>query len=350
MKKVNCIIVGSGIAGISMAWELYQHHISFFLMSNPKASSSSVIAPGVWNPIVFKRITPTWNATKLIEMLLPFYRFVEKKINKKIIRNMKLLHVINNKEEENLWYHKQYFYPRFLKNIDNLSNHQFHYLRNNWKCGEVAFCGRLQTSEYIYYSLELFKSIHSFSEQYFNYDALIIDKHQVEYDGVIADKIIFCEGYLIKNNPYFNFVKLKPAKGEIVEVESKYPVMPSDCILHKQLSFIPIDKNRYLIGSNYEWNDLNENLTETIKEKFLSEFESVFNVEYQYVQQYAGIRPSADRRPVLGRHPNVPNMYVLNGLGTKGVMLAPYCAKILTRHILYNKEIEEELNVKRFWI
>lgn len=345
MRKVNFIVVGSGIAGISIAWELYFRNKSFVLISQPSLSSSSLVAPGIVNPIVFKRIIPTWNAAELIDTLLPFYQSIEKIIKYQLLHSVKIYHVLNNINEEQLWKQKKELYPAFLNDIKVYSSQ---WLKTPIKCGEVSKSFRLNTAAYIYYSLEFFKSINSFSEQVFNYDAFNIHSDSLKYFDITANYIIFCEGYLIKNNPFFSFIHLKPAKGEIVEIETEHSVLTENTILHKNISIISIQKNRYLIGSNYDWNDLSEKPTSAIKESFLQHFENLFNVKYQIIGHYAGIRPAFDRRPIIGKHPNYNNLYVLNGLGTKGVMLAPFSVKLLADNLLENKPIPRELVLDRF--
>ena len=41
-------------------------------------------------------------------------------------------------------------------------------------------------------------------------------------------------------------------------------------------------------------------------------------------------------------------MYVLNGLGTRGVMIAPYVANQLFNFIEDGKPLEKEINISRF--
>lgn len=349
MKNVDCIIVGSGLAGITLAWELYKRNISFVIISRPSLSKSSLIAPGIWNPIVFKRITPTWQASVLIQYLIDFYRQVEKILNVQLLSPMEIWHVLNHTNEENLWKQKQDLYPKYLKDISYITLKHSRFT-DNLKAGIVDGCGRLNTSEYIYYSLQFFQTKNLYTNTVFNYDALIFNhSNSIEYEDIVAEKIIFCEGHLIKNNPWFPFIKLQAAKGEILEIETDEPILPPNAILHKNISIIPNGNNKYLIGSNYDWNDLNELSTEKTKSFFLSIFESIFNIKYQVIGHYAGIRPAADRRPIIGQHPEIKNIFILNGLGTKGVMLAPYCANILAEHILNNKPLDKKISVLRYF-
>jgi glycine/D-amino acid oxidase-like deaminating enzyme len=66
--------------------------------------------------------------------------------------------------------------------------------------------------------------------------------------------------------------------------------------------------------------------------------------------QQAGVRPSTkDRRPILGEHPYHKNMFIFNGLGTKGVSLAPYFVKQLSEFIFLQKDINPEANIERHY-
>lgn len=48
-------------------------------------------------------------------------------------------------------------------------------------------------------------------------------------------------------------------------------------------------------------------------------------IPYNVVEHKAGVRPSvSDRRPVLGPCKDYEQLVVFNGLGTKGVSLAPF--------------------------
>ena len=65
--------------------------------------------------------------------------------------------------------------------------------------------------------------------------------------------------------------------------------------------------------------------------------------------QRAGIRPTVvDRRPLVGQHPNHKNMHVLNGLGTRGVLVAPSMAEALYNSIEKSTSLSEEIDINRF--
>ncbi|MCA1759666.1 MAG: FAD-dependent oxidoreductase, partial [Bacteroidales bacterium] len=121
-------------------------------------------------------------------------------------------------------------------------------------------------------------------------------------------------------------------------------------ILNKQIFVLPVGNQRFKIGSTYDWQDLSEQPTEMGKQSIIERFEKLVTVEYSLEQHWAGIRPAvSDRRPVLGVHPKYRNLFVFNGLGTKGVMLAPYFAKeMVNRLIIENYMLNFEVDLQRF--
>jgi glycine/D-amino acid oxidase-like deaminating enzyme len=50
----------------------------------------------------------------------------------------------------------------------------------------------------------------------------------------------------------------------------------------------------------------------------------------------------------MGAHPDFDGVYVFNGLGTKGYMMAPTLARELTEHILDKKPLHPETEISRF--
>ena len=67
------------------------------------------------------------------------------------------------------------------------------------------------------------------------------------------------------------------------------------------------------------------------------------------VEHVAGIRPTVvDRRPLVGQHPEHKNLYVLNGFGSRGVLIAPYASQQLFHYIERQDALDPEINIQRF--
>jgi glycine oxidase len=82
----------------------------------------------------------------------------------------------------------------------------------------------------------------------------------------------------------------------------------------------------------------------------LEKANSMVKTPFKLMDPRGGIRPaSSDRRPVIGRHPVYEPLMVCNGLGAKGVMLAPFILKQLFEHITQSLSLDDAVNVKRFY-
>ena len=81
----------------------------------------------------------------------------------------------------------------------------------------------------------------------------------------------------------------------------------------------------------------------------IEKLKKVITVPYKIIDQTAGVRPTVkDRRPLVGVHPTYSNLAILNGLGTRGVMIAPTVAKQLFHHLEKGEELDPVTNIQRF--
>ncbi len=113
---------------------------------------------------------------------------------------------------------------------------------------------------------------------------------------------------------------------------------------------LPMGNQHFKAGSTYEWKDLTNEPTEAGRESIIQRLDKLIFANYTIKNHRAGIRPAtSDRRPVLGFHPENKSISLFNGLGTKGVMLAPYfAAEMLKLLTTTNHSLSREVDIKRF--
>lgn len=345
------MIVGQGIAGSVMALRLIKSGYSVSIIDQSELSSSSKIAGGIWNPVVFKRLTKSWMADKLIPELLDFYSLWEKEFQTDLIQERHIIKPFTEEQEEKLWLKKSqgtepenvFLEPLIYKDlpIDE------HYKVKNYS--RVLQAGSLNVSRFLDYTKKYLKEHYEFLEEEFDHDQLKITEQGISYKSLTASNILFCEGHLISRNPYFKRIPMKPAKGETLTIFSEHIQLERD-IFNKGFFIMPLGNKLFKIGATYEWNTLNDIPTEEGKAELLKKLNAVITTPYQIISHEAGVRPSVtDRRPVMGMHQEFSNVYLFNGLGTKAVMLAPYFAKQLVAFIHDNSKIDEEVNLSRFY-
>ncbi len=169
----------------------------------------------------------------------------------------------------------------------------------------------------------------------------------LEYKGITYDAVVLALGYKSKETPWFLNVPVNPTKGQLLTVNWNNPI--ENTSLHRKAFALPIGGNAFKIGSTYEWNDTSPEPTEEGRERILNNATSITTDPLEVIDHTAGIRPTTpDRRPVLARHQTYKQLFIFNGLGSKGYMLAPSLAKQLSEAIIDNKPLAEELNPSRF--
>jgi glycine/D-amino acid oxidase-like deaminating enzyme len=103
------------------------------------------------------------------------------------------------------------------------------------------------------------------------------------------------------------------------------------------------------MGSTYVHTYADENPTESGKNQILSRTDRFFLPKFVVAGHEAGVRPATlDRRPFIGMHREKQNIVIFNGLGAKGVTLAPYFSEVLIDFLESGRELEKEVNVERF--
>ena len=84
------------------------------------------------------------------------------------------------------------------------------------------------------------------------------------------------------------------------------------------------------------------------KQKMLGAIRKMINCEFEVVDQIVGMRPTVkDRRPILGSVDD-NDIYFLNGLGTRGLLMAPLLSQWLINHVELDEALPKEVNIKRF--
>lgn len=344
--QVNYIIVGLGLAGLAFTKELEKNKKSFLVFED-NSQNSSMVASGVYNPVVLKRFTPVWNATEQLQIALPFYADLEIQFNKKYDYRLDIYRVFKSVEEQNNWF-SACDNPTLSNFMDTkLIMEKHEGVLANFGYGKLLNTGRIDTKSLIEDYRNYLSQRKLSRNESFQYESLKINENTVEYKDVMATKIVFCEGFGLKNNPFFNELPMQEAKGELITIHA--PNLNVDFLIKAALFVFPLGDNLYKVGATFNWKDKTQHPTEEGKNELTTKLETIITVPYAIVEHVAGIRPTVkDRRPLAGKHPNHPNLAVLNGLGTRGVMIAPTLAKALYDHLENGIALDKEISIARF--
>ncbi|MCB0474918.1 MAG: FAD-binding oxidoreductase [Flavobacteriaceae bacterium] len=344
--KVDYIIVGLGLAGLAFAEQLLKKSKSFLLFEDGSQQASRVAA-GVYNPLVLKRFTKVWDAADQLAIALPFYRELEERFQIKLDHKLDILRVFKSVEEQNNWFHisdqpffADYMIPRVFKNANPQVIAPFDY-------GRMTNTGKMDIALLLNAYRSYLEDQGTLIPEHFDHNAIQFSEHSVLYHNIQASKVVFCEGYGLKDNPFFRNTGLQEAKGELLTIHA--PGLRVTDILKSLVFVLPLGNDYYRVGATFNWADKTNEPSEEGREELVEKLRKVIRVDFEVTEQSAGIRPAVkDRRPLLGRHPVYRQLAILNGLGTRGVMLAPKMAKLLYEHLEFDTALPPEVRFDRF--
>ncbi|MBW2936803.1 FAD-binding oxidoreductase [Aureisphaera sp. CAU 1614] len=346
MDKIDYIIVGLGIAGISICEQLRKNNKSFVVID--ANSSATSVAGGVVNPCVLKHFTPVWEANIFLPQALPFYKELESFLNVEFITETPILKVFNNNEEQNLWTVasdrnelSKYLGEEIIQNTNDGLNADFGF-------GKVNHSFQIDTKIIIAKYREYLGNTKSLLPTDFNFEALKVKNSEVVYEDILATNIVFAEGASAIYNPFFPKNILIPKKGEYITIKS--PQLDCFSVLKSKFFIIPLGEDMYKIGATFAHDDYGLQISEKGRKELVAAIQKLITVPFEVIDQEVGMRPTVkDRRPLVGNLPEHKNVYFLNGLGTRGLLMAPLLSNYLYDFIENNINLPSEINIKRFF-
>jgi glycine oxidase len=343
---IDYLIIGSGLAGIAFAEVALQNGKTICVMDN-NSQNSSKIAGGLYNPVILKRFSEVWKAQEQLVLMEIFYAALEDKLKTKVDFKKPILRKFFSIEEQNNWFaasDKKALAP-FLST--ELITKKYSGIESPYNYGEVLQTGYVDTAillkEYREY---LFKS-GLFRESSFEYDILEVLSNSIRYKDIEAKHIVFAEGFGMHANPYFKQLPLDGTKGELFII--KAPDLVLDVIVNTSVFILPLGNDLFKVGATYNWKDKTDLPTEEGKLELIDRIKEIITCDFEIVKHFAGVRPTVkDRRPLVGTHAEHRSIHILNGLGTRGVMLGPAMAEALFNYIEKEIPLDGEIDIKRF--
>ena len=342
---IDYIIVGGGLAGIAFAEKL-RHASKILMVFNDQSQNSSLIAGGLYNPVILKRFSGLANAQEQLDEMQVFYKNLPHELGGQYDFPLPVLRKFFSIEEQNNWFaasDKPSMSP-FLST--ELVSKRYNGINSPFGYGAVMQTGYVDTKALVVDYHEYLKAKNSLQNESFDYSALEITDEAVIYKGIESRNIVFAEGFGINKNPYFNHLPLDGTKGELFIIKAKN--LDLDVIVNTSVFILPLGDNHYKVGATYNWEDKTDRPTEEGKLDLMARINEILDCDYEIISHMAGVRPTVkDRKPLLGQHEEFKNMYVLNGLGTRGVMQGPALAKELFNFIEHGVSIRPEYDIKR---
>ncbi len=348
MKNVDYIIVGQGIAGTMVSFFALKANKKIWVINEDHPQTASKISAGLINPITGRKFVKTW----MIDELLPFaeatYQELSEWLSMPFFYQKNIIRALKNHEQENNWMVRSSMeiYQAFMMDSLDLGNYKDNIHPVGGGYGEVTGGGQVRVAELLEAFANFLIKKEIYQNEPFDYSAIEAQENGVIYKDIKAEKIIFCEGIGIKNNPYFNQLPVIGNKGEVLIIH--IPNFDAAKIMKQGVFFIPLGNEEFWVGSNYALEFDDELPSEKGRESLIYKIKKVLKLPFEIVKHQAAIRPTVlDRRPLIGVHPEFKHIAIFNGMGTKGASIAPYWANHLIEAFTTGQKIEKIADVKR---
>lgn len=342
MKRTRYRIVGQGLVGSLLALSLDAEGQEFVVHSAALEGECTGVAPGIVNPLAGRKFQPPEEIDALLRALDRAVVRVQAVTGAQIWHPVPILRVFSDPEAAER--------VRLAMQKDNRQRFVGEWLPADHFAFLHDVYGSFITREGGWADLPLLKQ--SVRDWLAGSNRLIETAYEAPATGSTeadADEVvIYCEGWQVMNNPDWAFIPHNPAKGEMLIVRFAED-LPRDRIYNQSCWAQPIDDGLWRVGATYSWSRFDNRASGKAAADLQERLEMLTPVPFTVEDQVGGVRPIVeDYHPVIGRHPQRSNWYILNAMGSKGVMQTPMAVELLVAHLLFSEALPERWAVNRF--
>lgn len=343
--EVKNLVIGQGLAGCAIAWTLHESGQSLVIVDRGEPATASRVSAGLITPLTGKKLVKSDDFTQYWQAAVTFYRRVETATKQTLLEERPMLRLFKDEEAR----------AAFLARSDSLLAKSV----DSWDGGlqqdgktqhgiSMQPAGRLNVKEYQRVTQAYFAKRDSYirGEIETSDSWLTGGPIEVEVGGqaITAERVIFCTG--ADSSKLFPEVPNNRSRGDILEVSIPGYRRPE--VVHRSVWVAPEADNRQLIGSTYDWKNLDNQPTEEGKQEVLNQLSRMIDGPVEVHDHRAAVRPTMkDFEPVIGQHAEQKNVYIFNGLGSKGVLRSPLLSQRLMAKMEGKSAVPEKQDYTR---
>ncbi|MCG5530650.1 FAD-binding oxidoreductase [Halorhodospira halochloris] len=342
MESYHYLIVGQGLAGSLTALALLERGCQVSVVDSAEADAASRITGGLATPLAGPRLTFPAAGSPSVLFSWQRYQELERRFGCRILHRFTLLHNVCHRDEIPRYRKRkqQEPYARWLGDFhqpggcngiltDPLGSFEIH-------------GGHLDAPTLLDATARLLREQGSLYRQRFDPAELEIDTDRVRWGEQSFTAAIFCEGPNARHNPFLAELDLTTIPGEVLTLAPEEPLPPY--IFHAAGGWMaPLPNGEAKLGATYGQTDTPAIVSNTGRQTLLAQLPRLLArpPAVRVSDHRAGLRPATpSKKPILGRLPGKP-LALLNGLGSRAVLQAPYLADALAEHLLNGAPIPQ---------
>jgi hypothetical protein len=213
MMQVDYIIIGQGLCGTLLSWNLIKAGKSILVFDDNKNYTASKVASGVINPVTGRRIVRTWRIEELLPFALQAYKALGEELGVHIVSQCSILdfHPTSQMRQE---FEKRLNDEKEYLHLPAIAEQWNEYFNFHFGVGEIAPCLLIDLQIMISKWRQKLTQDNALAEAEFTWKDVEITNDKVCYNGIVAEKLICCDGVDGFQNPYFINLPFSKMKGE----------------------------------------------------------------------------------------------------------------------------------------
>lgn len=341
------LIIGQGLAGTALAWQLHRRGVPFLIVDRDAEQTSSKVAAGLVTPITGMRLNLNWRYDTLYPEAVSFYRSIEAHLGQSFYHEVPIVRLLRDEKAAALW-EKRRLQPEVQPYLDTQARAPLvdgSIFANPHGGFQQQHSGWLDSAAFLKASRVFFQNTGSWCAGDVPWDSLVLDDLGVRWKGERFSHAVFCTGWEAAKHPWFDWVPFQSARGTVLSLQAD--IGGEQRIMNKGCWLLPRSDGSLRAGPTYE---LNFDDPHTPAPEALAGLEkklrALLKSDFTVTGSQTGVRPIIQgRQALIGRHPARPQIAFMNGLGSKGVLRAPWVARQLVSNLLDGTEIEAEMDL-----
>lgn len=349
-EKSHFIIVGQGLAGSLLAWELIRRQQRVFVIDDGHRSSSSRVAAGLVNPLAGMRFNVHPRTADWLKTMHRTYRDIAHALETTPYFHPIRMQRLFRSPEQRRFYRRQcenvaarpYLGKSFGPDEEEAPIRAPHGGFYQHETGYVALPRLLDDLRQWLWNRGLLIEAESLS------DKVRVNENGVQVAESRAAQLIFCEGYRMRENPWFDWLPLQPVKGEILRLQSAQTLTHD--IVNGAHWLIPLVEGGYRFGATHEHQRIDCQPTPQGRRRLEQGLGQLLKAPggIEIVEHEAGVRPATtDRNALLGTHPEQRRLHVCNGFGARGALSIPWHARVMADYLVEGTPLPSDVDITR---
>lgn len=328
MKRADVLVVGQGLAGTLLAWELERAGIDFAIVDQGHAHAATRAAAGIINPVTGRRLVKTWRIETLLPRARTTYQQFGDALALPLWRELRVRRLFADEGERAAFERKR-------------------------GTGELApFVTTAADAAGFWIEqaarVDLGALLAAARARWLAQGRLQERRADPAAETLHHAWVIDCTGYQgARSADAWHVAPWEFSKGEVLQLNVEG--LDPEVVLNRRHWVIPSGVGAAWVGATHEpgVTDLTPTTAgRTVLERSAAE---VLGRGFQVTGHRAGVRVTvADKLPVSGPIAIAPGLGVINALGGKGALWAPLLAAEWVAFIRSGAVIDPLLNVNRF--